>query len=112
MYENNLRKSIMRRVYAVWALRKLTSPFFVKGYIFALLFYLMASEVSFVNVLTNAPGASDLFKNVKFFSNAVAMSEPIVQVYTILSVLIMALLARDVLAGRKSATRIRVSMPT
>jgi hypothetical protein len=79
-----LTRSIMRRVYIVWLIKKVLSPFWVKTYILVALFWQLSNTVSVVNIFNNAPGLNNLGKNITFALNAFAGAEPIVQLYVAL----------------------------
>lgn len=95
MKNNTLQKSIMRRVYAVWFLKKITQPLFVKVYIFALLMWQFMSQVSMANVINNVP--ADFGKSINFFLDALIKTEVMVQGILLLSVVLGVFMVRDVL---------------
>ena len=104
-----LKKSIMRRVRAVWFLRRVTSPVFVKLYIFIILGWQFAVNVSLSNIFANAPGLSDLGKNLIFFTNAFANTELTIKLVLISILAIFIWLCFDVLFGRGKLNNFRAN---
>ncbi len=70
MAEYILKKRIMRRVYAVWFLKKLTSPIFMKFLILVGALRLSVSLVSVPNVVHNWPALWNIPANYHFFVSA------------------------------------------
>lgn len=79
--ETAFRRGIMRRVQAIWFLRRLFHPMLVKLYILAIVAAELATRISVPNVLANAPGVSDPWRNVGFFTSAFMKCDPIIKVF-------------------------------
>ena len=94
MNNQTLTKSIMRRVYALWLLRKATRPFAVKCYILAALTWQLVRTVSVPDVLANAQGFA-MTKNVSFLTYAFVHTEIVVQILVVGAVGVFALMFRD-----------------
>lgn len=76
----NLKKKIMRRVYAIWFYKKITSPFALELISFAALLLWMTVYVSPANVLNNAPSVSSPFPAANFFISAFSETELITKI--------------------------------
>ncbi len=83
MTSPQLQKSIMRRVYAVWFLRKVTSPLFVRVYIMLALIFQLVRSVSVTDIVSNI-GNVKVFNTFNYLMDAFVKTEPAVQVYTML----------------------------
>jgi hypothetical protein len=81
MKNNALKSSVMRRVRMIWFLKRLISPLFVRGYILAIFTWQLFAQVSIANVIHNAPGLSNIPKNLPFFTDAFIASDLIVKIY-------------------------------
>jgi len=77
MTQTDLQKRIMRRVYAVWALRALASTFALKLYALVAFAIGMTYHVSFANVLHNLSGIGGFSAYYSFFSSAVVNTEAV-----------------------------------
>lgn len=87
--EIKLKNKIMRRIYAVWFLKKVFSAAFLRTVIIIGLFFELAREVSLVDVMNNLPMATDLSANYQYFSFAFTHTELSVQLY-LLGIMAMA----------------------
>lgn len=87
MTPTQLNKSIMRRVYAVWFLRKITSPFYVKMYIMMVLVFQLVRSVSVSDVANNI-GNVKVSNMINYMLHSFAQTEPAVQIYSILFAMI------------------------
>jgi|GEM_PF-4054362 len=91
----------MRRVYTVWALKKLTSPVFMKFLILVGVVRLSFSMVSVPNIWHNSPSfLSDPLGSYNFFNAAFWHTAMPVKFITIAILLLAALLLRDILVRR------------
>ena len=72
-----LKKRIMRRAYAIFILRKVFHPTWVKVYIMVAVFWQLSQSVSVFNVFKNAPGS--LGGSLSFLMNAFVHTEIAVQ---------------------------------
>ncbi|MCI0542313.1 hypothetical protein L0Y69_00970 [bacterium] len=77
---NVLRKRIMRRVYAVWLIKKILSPITAKIVLFAALAKQLFMFVSVRDVIINSPPAYDVFGSTQFFTSAFLNTSVMVQV--------------------------------
>jgi|SRR3989344_1499438 len=80
---NHTTARIMRRVYLVWFLRKITSPLFVRFYIMALILLQLFRSVSIIDILQNIARVK-LGDTANYFLVSFAQTEPAVQVYVTL----------------------------
>jgi len=96
---STLSKQVMRRVYFIWGVRQLASPFFVKSVLFVALAWQVKEAVFVREVFANMSRieASELFN---FFSAAFINTGLIVQTALLGSGILAVLLARDFLASR------------
>jgi len=95
--ESDLSKGVMRRIYAVWFLKKITSPLWLKGYIAIILTWQFGVQVHVASVLHNAPGATNLPKNLVFLTRAFTGTDFMVQAIIILGFVTGALFFRDMI---------------
>lgn len=80
MPDINLKKKIMKRVYAIWLFRKITSPVFIETFVFAGMLFAAASFISFFNVMKNAfNSSSSVYSLSIFFLNALVNADTISQ---------------------------------
>lgn len=79
--ETQLKNKIMRRVYAVWMLKKVLSFAFLRFLVLCGLAFELFREVSVVNVLNNLPNVTDIAANFRYISFAFAHTEASVQLY-------------------------------
>lgn len=79
--EIQLKNKIMRRVYAIWVLKKVISLAFLRFVVLCGLAFMLAREVSVVNVLNNLPDITDIGANFNYFSFAFSNTELSVQLY-------------------------------
>jgi len=83
--EQELRKKIMRRVYGVYVLRQVTSPF-LRAAVFGIALIALFQFVSVKNVLANALQTSGFSGLTNFLYSAVISTEPSVLVLVSLAV--------------------------
>lgn len=76
---HNLRRRIMRRVYAIWFAKKLLSPKAVKAYIFTGLVVQVLGVVSVRSVIANSPSLFDIPHTSQFLGNAFVNTDVVVQ---------------------------------
>ncbi|HBM45880.1 MAG: hypothetical protein UT05_C0006G0020 [Parcubacteria group bacterium GW2011_GWF2_38_76] len=79
--EIKLKNKIMRRVYAVWFLKKIFSLALLRALITLVLFMEFAREVSISSVINNLPKATDFSANYHYISFAFTHTEASVQIY-------------------------------
>jgi len=79
--ENNLKNKIMRRVYAIWILKRVFSLSSVRMLAFIALFIKFIKEVSVLNVIHNLPSITNIIDNFNYLSYAVTNTEASVQLY-------------------------------
>jgi len=95
MHHVNLKKKIMRRVYAIWFFKKITSPFALELISFAALLLWMTVYVSLSNVLNNVPSISSPFPAANFFISAFYETEMIVKIILIGMLALLIFLMKD-----------------
>jgi hypothetical protein len=99
----NLNTRIMRRVYAIWMLRKATSPRVVKLLILLTAVWQIKDRVFVSKVIENMPSLADIQATYGFFSSAMMHTQLTVQLSIIASGLFALLLLRD-FVNRKELT--------
>ncbi len=78
MSDINLKNKIMRRVYAIWFFRKITSAVFVETFIFAAMLLAAVSCISFLSVMRNALNSSNsVYSLSNFFLNNFLIADAI-----------------------------------
>lgn len=80
MNDTQFKKSIMRRVYAIWALRRITAPTMLKFYILTAFLWQSAYYVSLPQVLTNLPAVTDVGAQYSFALTAFSRTELMMQI--------------------------------
>lgn len=90
------KKRIMRRVYAVWILRRIFSPFSMKAVILLGAVKQSANLIFVRSVLHNAPGNFSPTANYRFFSDAFFHTGMTVKILLIFSVALSLWLVRDI----------------
>ena len=100
-----LKNNIMRRVYAVFILRKITSPFSLKLFMLCALFIAGNLLVSVKDVLRNMPNWKQASGLYDFYSGALLQTEFIVQIVLFSIGVLLVLLLKDILTsnGKKAA---------
>ena len=86
----------MRRVYVIWALRLVFSPFMVKIYAAAVFLWEIGSHVYVAKVFSNSPRFFDIGSSAHFFVNAFVGTRFSVQVLVLALLVIGALVIRDI----------------
>ncbi len=86
----------MRRVYAIWALRQIFSPFSMKLLILLGVMKQSANLIFVRSVLHNAPSPFDPMANIQFFGGAFFHTNIIVKLLLILTLALSAWLLRDI----------------
>jgi hypothetical protein len=107
--EGKFRRSIMRRVYAIWLVRKIFSPVFVKLYLLVFLSVQFLNSVSIINVLENAPGAGNFAKNFYFFSQAFIGTDVWVKLILIFGAALLIWFGKDLAVTRLRQERAHLS---
>jgi esterase/lipase superfamily enzyme len=97
-----LKKRVMRRIYAIWFLRKATSPIFVKTGIF-LLFVLAASYyISFIDIIKNVFNSSGSFSSFSsYIVNSFIFADILSQILTIGILVTAGFVFRDFVVSNK-----------
>lgn len=91
------KKRIMRRVYAIWVLRKFFSPFSMKILILLGVMKQSANMIFVRSVLHNAPSPLDPMANFQFFSGAFFHTNITIKLLLILTLALSAWLLRDII---------------
>lgn len=99
----SLNTRIMRRVYAIWMLRKVTSPRVVKSLILLASIWQIKDRVFVAKVFENMPSLADIQATYSFFSSAMMHTQLAVQVSILAGALLSLLLLRDFI-NRKELT--------
>lgn len=86
----------MRRVYTIWLLRRLFSPFSMKLLILLGAIKQSANLIFVRSVLHNAPSPFDPLANFQFFSGAFFHTDLTIKLLLILTLAISAWLIRDI----------------
>lgn len=76
----NLKKKIMRRIYALWFYKKITSPFAAELFFLVAIFFGLTAYVSLKNIFNNTPSVFSPGAVAGFFASAFYQTEMIVQV--------------------------------
>lgn len=92
----SLKKKIMRRVYAIWLFREITSPFALEIISCLVLFFWMTRYISPINILRNAPSLFSLGSAGDFLTVAFYNTEFIVQIMLLIFIFPLLLLLKDV----------------
>ena len=79
--ETQLKNKIMRRVYAVWILKKVLSIVFLQAAILFGFFVEFLREVSVISVIRNLAASSDILSDINYFFYAFVHTEITVQLY-------------------------------
>jgi hypothetical protein len=95
------KKSIMRRVYAVWVARQIASPFSVKLLALCAFLYGLHVSASVKDVLHNSPSFFDLHSTAQFFTSAFVNTDAVTQIFTASIIALIVWFGRD--AAKKFA---------
>ena len=99
-----LKNNIMRRVYAVFILRKITSPFSLKLFMLSALLIASNFLVSVKNVLLNMPSWNRIDALYDFYAGAFLQTELAVQIVLFGTGVLFVLLLKDVLMSGSKKT--------
>lgn len=92
----NLKSKTMRRIYAVWFFKKLTSPFVVELFFLAAIFFGLTAYVSLKNIFNNTPSVFSPGAVAGFFASAFYETEMIVRVLFVGMLASLAFLLKDI----------------
>lgn len=95
MSDQELKNTIMRRVWGMYLLRQLTSPAMRLG-VFAVALFALVSSVSFTHVFKNVLNVSSFPGFVNFWLVAVAHTTAIVQIFGTIALALMLWTVRDI----------------
>lgn len=98
-----LKTRTMRRVYAIWMLRKVTSPRVVKSMILLASIWQFKENVFVSRVFENMPSVGDVWATYNFFYSAMIHTQFVVQVSILAGATFAILLLRD-LTSKKEVT--------
>ncbi len=98
-----LKTKIMRRVYTIWVLRKMTSPRAAKFLIVVTSVWQFKENVFVSNVLSNMPSLVNIKGIYSFFLSAILHTQFIVQASILVGVLFSLLLLRDFISKKELA---------
>ena len=96
-----LKQNIMRRIYAIYALRAVVPKVLVLAVALGLLKYF----VSFVNVFANMPSITEVSQSIAFFWSAFINTDIVVQLAFAATVVSGAYMIRDVISNLKTMYR-------
>ena len=97
-----LKTRVMRRVYAIWMLRRATSPRVLKFLILVASIWQFKERVFVSAVFANMPNLADLTSTYNFFLAAVVQTQFAVQVSILVGALFAMLLLRDFTTRREA----------
>ncbi len=92
---NGVKKKIMRRVYAIWLFKGLTSPFAIKAISLVALSVWLTTYVSIGNVLENAVSSISLDYILSFFASAFSKTELAAKVLLLVFLIPFSFLLKD-----------------
>lgn len=91
------KKRIMRRVYAIWILRKIFSPFSMKLLILLGMIRQSAHLIFVRSVLRNAPDIFNPLANYQFFSSAFSHTDVTIKLLLASTLILSFWLLRDII---------------
>lgn len=97
-----LKQRVMRRVYAIWALRKIFSPGMVKMYLVAVFLWELGRQVFVAEIFSNSPRLIDVGESAQFFVSAFTGTNIVVQGIVVALLVIATLLTKDFVASVRS----------
>lgn len=100
MNSNTLTTSIMRRVFALYIFRGLTSAFSLKAYVIGLSIFSIIERISLSDVLINMSSVKDFFSFYQFNISAILHTDMLVQGALALSMVLVLWLAFDVIFSK------------
>ena len=92
----------MRRVYAIWVVRKLLSPTVLKAGIIVVFVNQIASRVWVAKVFENAPSTADIVSFLNFFGTALYNTRTAVQLLSVATIFLAVWLLEDLFFKRES----------
>ena len=92
-----LKKRIMRRIYFMFFLRKMTSSFAIETYALVSFIGFLLSLVSFKNVFANMPSVTNVPALYNFYTSAFLNTEFVVQVLFAAAAGVLFLLVKDII---------------
>lgn len=96
-----LKKRIMRRVYAVYLMRKATSPVALQTYLLSFLTLQLFLFVSMRHVVENAPNVFDVGAFARFYAQSFLQTELSVQVLAVGVLSVSSWMARGIVRNVK-----------
>jgi len=100
-----LKKRIMRRVYAIWLLRHMISPAMLKLYALAVFLWQSSQYVSWRQVMINSPAITDMRANYSFATSAFSETELMTQILFVGMVGVLVWFAKDLYRYAAARTR-------
>jgi len=110
--ENNLRKKIMRRVWALYVWRKATSPVAVQTYVLSFLVYQLFVYVSMTSVVANMPSIMRPGAFFEFYFNSFVNTELWVQAIAVGVLSLGSWLVRNIIRNIGAGQLVRHSLKT
>ena len=99
-----LKKRIMQRVYAVYLMRKATSPVALQTYLLSFLTLQLFLFVSMRHVVENAPGILNVAAFARFYAQSFLQTEPVVQVLAVGVLSVTSWMARGIVRNMKQGS--------
>jgi hypothetical protein len=93
--DKNLKSDVMKRVLFIYGVKRLPSVFLPKFAILASIFALTGFSVSLPNVIKNMPSLFETQKFVEFMMSAFLNTRFVVQAFTLVSLVVLFYMARD-----------------
>lgn len=97
--ESKIKQRVMRRVRIMHTLRPLTSPMALAALVLLVSLYELGRLVFVAQVFRNMPAVEDVSALAQFFVAAFLNTEFIVQICTILTIVALAFIAKDLGRG-------------
>ena len=91
-----LSRAVMRRVYAIYAMRLFASPAAFKAYAIAAAVWQAGRYASFEHIFKNAPSLFDIAATLRFYVSAFAETEMMMRIIAVFAIALLLWLVRDV----------------
>lgn len=99
----NLKKKVMRQVYAIWLFRKISSPIFIEIVILSILVFLASKYIYVFRVMRNAFNATDsVYSLPGFFVRNFMIADAISKLITIGLIITILFFGKDLLKKREA----------
>jgi len=105
MTQDKLKQNIMRRVYVIYLIKRVTTPFLLKYYTFVFLVAFGAFTVSVKNVLLNMPHWRNINEVYGFYTSAFLHTQFAVQALIVGVSLIFFFIIKDIVSSFRKPKR-------